>query len=156
MITSLSRIASSEAGRSEWRRRNVEHAVDQAGVKEVRAWTVRIGASAPEAAGVIHTDFEKGFIRAETISYKDFVQAGTEAKAKELRPFIEKTITHAKNGSIASRRFVVSTIGSKNMAEKLLNDIAPKYKERDGGYTRIVKLPIRKIDASKMAQIELV
>ncbi len=54
-----------------------------AGVKEVRAWTVRIGASAPEAAGVIHTDFEKGFIRAETISYNDFVQAGSEQKAKE-------------------------------------------------------------------------
>jgi ribosome-binding ATPase YchF (GTP1/OBG family) len=52
-------------------------------VKEVRAWTVRIGASAPEAAGVIHTDFEKGFIRAETISYNDFVQAGSEQKAKE-------------------------------------------------------------------------
>ena len=54
-----------------------------AGVKEVRAWTVRKGASAPEAAGVIHTDFEKGFIRAETISYNDFVQAGSEQKAKE-------------------------------------------------------------------------
>lgn len=54
-----------------------------AGVKEVRAWTVRIGASAPEAAGVIHTDFEKGFIRAETISYNDFVALGGEAKAKE-------------------------------------------------------------------------
>lgn len=54
-----------------------------AGVKEVRAWTVRKGASAPEAAGVIHTDFEKGFIRAETISYKDFVQSGSELKAKE-------------------------------------------------------------------------
>lgn len=54
-----------------------------AGVKEVRAWTVRVGAGAPEAAGVIHTDFEKGFIRAETISYNDFVQAGSEQKAKE-------------------------------------------------------------------------
>ncbi|HRH94128.1 MAG TPA: redox-regulated ATPase YchF, partial [Candidatus Peribacteria bacterium] len=47
-----------------------------AGVKEVRAWTVRVGATAPEAAGVIHTDFEKGFIRAETISYADFVALG--------------------------------------------------------------------------------
>lgn len=54
-----------------------------AGPKEVRAWTVRVGAKAPEVAGVIHTDFEKGFIRAETISYNDFVQAGSEAKAKE-------------------------------------------------------------------------
>jgi ribosome-binding ATPase YchF (GTP1/OBG family) len=54
-----------------------------AGVKEVRAWTVRKGATAPEAAGVIHTDFEKGFIRAETIAYNDFVALGGEAKAKE-------------------------------------------------------------------------
>ena len=54
-----------------------------AGVKEVRAWTIPIGATGPKAAGVIHTDFEKGFIRAETISYEDYVTYGTEAKVKE-------------------------------------------------------------------------
>jgi GTP-binding protein YchF len=54
-----------------------------AGVKEVRAWTVRNGAKAPEAAGVIHSDFEKGFIRAEVIKYHDFVTLGSEAKVKE-------------------------------------------------------------------------
>jgi len=54
-----------------------------AGVKEVRAWTIPIGATGPKAAGVIHTDFEKGFIRAETISYKDYVTYGTETKVKE-------------------------------------------------------------------------
>ena len=54
-----------------------------AGVKEVRAWTIQIGATGPQAAGVIHTDFEKGFIRAETISYEDYVTFGTEAKVKE-------------------------------------------------------------------------
>lgn len=54
-----------------------------AGEKEVRAWTVRNGAKAPEAAGVIHTDFEKGFIRAEVIHYKDFVHFGSEAKVKD-------------------------------------------------------------------------
>ncbi|MEJ2566121.1 MAG: redox-regulated ATPase YchF [Gammaproteobacteria bacterium] len=54
-----------------------------AGVKEVRAWTVRIGASAPEAAGVIHSDFEKGFIRAEVIAYDDFVACQGEQGAKE-------------------------------------------------------------------------
>ena len=54
-----------------------------AGEKEVRAWTVAIGATAPQAAGVIHTDFEKGFIRAETMSYEDFVQYGGEHGAKE-------------------------------------------------------------------------
>ncbi|MGB6269314.1 MAG: redox-regulated ATPase YchF, partial [Olleya sp.] len=54
-----------------------------AGVKEVRAWTVDIGATGPQAAGVIHTDFEKGFIRAEVIGYDDYVQYGSEAKVKE-------------------------------------------------------------------------
>ncbi|SDB39237.1 hypothetical protein SAMN03097699_1076 [Flavobacteriaceae bacterium MAR_2010_188] len=54
-----------------------------AGVKEVRAWTIDIGSTAPQAAGVIHTDFEKGFIRAEVIGYEDFVSFGSEAKVKE-------------------------------------------------------------------------
>lgn len=54
-----------------------------AGEKEVRAWTIPIGSTAPQAAGIIHTDFEKGFIRAETISYADYVTFGSEAKVKE-------------------------------------------------------------------------
>ena len=54
-----------------------------AGVKEVRAWTINVGDTAPQAAGVIHTDFEKGFIRAEVIKYSDYVTLGTEAKVKE-------------------------------------------------------------------------
>lgn len=54
-----------------------------AGVKEVRAWTVPVGATAPQAAGVIHTDFEKGFIRAEVIAFEDFSTLGSEAKVKE-------------------------------------------------------------------------
>ena len=55
-----------------------------AGVKEVRAWTVAIGATAPQAAGVIHTDFEHGFIRAEVIAYADFIAAKGEHGAKEV------------------------------------------------------------------------
>ncbi|MCR5085511.1 MAG: redox-regulated ATPase YchF [Succinivibrionaceae bacterium] len=54
-----------------------------AGPKEVRAWTVRVGATAPEAAGKIHSDFERGFIRAQTIAYEDFIKYGGEAGAKE-------------------------------------------------------------------------
>ncbi len=54
-----------------------------AGVKEVRAWTIHVGDTAPVAAGVIHTDFEKGFIRAEVIKYSDFIHFGSEAKVKE-------------------------------------------------------------------------
>ena len=53
------------------------------GEKETRAWTIPVGAKAPQAAGVIHTDFEKGFIRAEVISYEDFVSCGSEAAAKD-------------------------------------------------------------------------
>ena len=54
-----------------------------AGVKEVRAWTIHAGDTAPQAAGVIHTDFERGFIRAQTIAYEDFVTYKGEAGAKE-------------------------------------------------------------------------
>lgn len=54
-----------------------------AGVKEVRAWTINVGDTAPQAAGVIHTDFEKGFIRAEVIAYNDYVEFGSEQKVKE-------------------------------------------------------------------------
>jgi len=54
-----------------------------AGKKEVRAWTIRVGDTAPQAAGAIHTDFEKGFIKAEVVAYEDYVQHGGEAGAKE-------------------------------------------------------------------------
>ena len=54
-----------------------------AGPKETRAWTVKQGSKAPQAAGVIHTDFEKGFIRAQTIAYEDYVSLGGEVAAKE-------------------------------------------------------------------------
>lgn len=59
------------------------HTYFTAGVKEVRAWTVKIGATAPQGAGVIHTDFEKGFIRAEVISYEDYIENNGEQGAKE-------------------------------------------------------------------------
>ena len=55
-----------------------------AGPKEARAWTIRKGATAPEAAGVIHTDFQRGFIKAEIVSYDDLMAAGSMLKAKEL------------------------------------------------------------------------
>ena len=55
-----------------------------AGKKETRAWTIKKGTKAPQAAGKIHTDFERGFIKAEVVSYDDLVRSGSEAKAKEL------------------------------------------------------------------------
>ncbi len=80
----------------------------------------------------------------------------TEAKAKELRPHIERIVTHGKIDTLANRRFAIAKIGSKEMTAKLFAEIAPKYKARTGGYTRIIKLPLRKNDATKMAQIEFV
>jgi hypothetical protein len=79
-----------------------------AGVKEVRAWTVAVGASAPQAAGVIHTDFEKGFIRAEVIAYEDFVKYGSEAKVKEAGKMrVEGKEYIVKDGDVMHFRFNV-------------------------------------------------
>ncbi len=79
-----------------------------AGVTEVRAWTVPIGATAPQAAGVIHTDFEKGFIRAETIAYEDYVTYGSEAKVKEAGKMrVEGKEYVVKDGDVMHFRFNV-------------------------------------------------
>jgi len=79
-----------------------------AGEKEVRAWTIPVGATAPQAAGVIHTDFERGFIRAETIAYDDFVALGGEAGAKEKgRMRLEGKEYVVKDGDVMHFRFNV-------------------------------------------------
>ncbi|KAB5491660.1 redox-regulated ATPase YchF [Flagellimonas hadalis] len=79
-----------------------------AGVKEVRAWTIPVGATAPQAAGVIHTDFEKGFIRAEVISYDDYIKYGSESKVKEAgRMRVEGKEYIVKDGDIMHFRFNV-------------------------------------------------
>ncbi len=79
-----------------------------AGVKEVRAWTIKEGATAPQAAGVIHTDFEKGFIRAETIAYDDFVNYRGEQGAKEAGKLrLEGKEYIVKNGDVLHFRFNV-------------------------------------------------
>lgn len=79
-----------------------------AGVKEVRAWTVAVGATAPQAAGVIHTDFEKGFIRAEVISYDDFIKYNGEAGAKEAGKWrLEGKEYIVKDGDVMHFRFNV-------------------------------------------------
>lgn len=79
-----------------------------AGVKEVRAWTIRRGATAPQAAGVIHTDFEKGFIRAETIAYEDFIACGGEAKARETGKLRTEGKTYVvRDGDVLHFRFNV-------------------------------------------------
>jgi GTP-binding protein YchF len=79
-----------------------------AGEKEVRAWTIRKGSTAPQAAGVIHTDFEKGFIRAEVIAYNDFITLGGEAKAKEAGKMrLEGKEYIVKDGDVMHFRFNV-------------------------------------------------
>ena len=79
-----------------------------AGVKEVRAWTIPVGATAPQAAGVIHTDFEKGFIRAEVIAYDDYVTFGSEAKVKEAGKMrVEGKEYIVKDGDVMHFRFNV-------------------------------------------------
>ncbi|MEX2514895.1 MAG: 50S ribosomal protein L17 [Candidatus Paceibacterota bacterium] len=82
----------------------------------------------------------------------------TEAKAKALRPFVEKLITKARAGDDQqTRRLLIKRLnGRKETAAKLIQDIAPQYKDRNGGYTRIVKLPPRKSDSAKQAIIQFV
>ena len=79
-----------------------------AGVQEVRAWTVKVGATAPQAAGVIHTDFEKGFIRAECVAYDDFIQYNGEAGAKEAGKWrLEGKTYIVQDGDVLHFRFNV-------------------------------------------------
>ena len=80
----------------------------------------------------------------------------TEAKAKALRPVVEKVITKAKKGGVYRQRDVVAFIRDKEMAHKLFTEIGPRYADRNGGYTRILKLGNRQGDNAPMARIELV
>ncbi|MFT7860704.1 MAG: 50S ribosomal protein L17 [Sulfurimonas sp.] len=80
----------------------------------------------------------------------------TAIKAKELRSYIEKLITVAGKGDSNAHRAVFAALQNKEATKKLINEVAPKYVERTGGYTRIVKTRIRRGDATTMAFIELV
>jgi large subunit ribosomal protein L17 len=80
----------------------------------------------------------------------------TEAKAKEIRSLAERMITLGKEGELHSRRRALSFILDKKVTEKIFNELAPRYAERPGGYTRIIKLGPRLGDGAPMAQIELV
>ena len=80
----------------------------------------------------------------------------TDAKAKELRRFIEPLITFAKKGDIHSRRQVLKKIPHKSVVRELFDKIGPRYSERNGGYTRIIKLGFRENDCAPISLIELV
>jgi large subunit ribosomal protein L17 len=80
----------------------------------------------------------------------------TEAKAKALRPYVEKLVTKAKHGGVHKQRLVVATIHDKDATHRLFDEIGPRYADRNGGYTRILKLGPRNGDNAPMARIELV
>ena len=80
----------------------------------------------------------------------------TLPKAKELRSFIEPLITLAKNDSVSNRRLAFSKIRNKSAVGKLFSDLGPRFKDRPGGYSRIIKIGFRKGDAAPIAFIELV
>ncbi|MEZ0050645.1 large subunit ribosomal protein L17 [Mycobacterium sp. MAA66] len=80
----------------------------------------------------------------------------TEPKARALRPYAEKLITHAKKGALHNRREVMKKIRDKDVVHALFAEIAPFFSDRDGGYTRIIKIENRKGDNAPMAVIELV
>ncbi|HAT37630.1 MAG TPA: 50S ribosomal protein L17 [Gemmatimonadetes bacterium] len=80
----------------------------------------------------------------------------TTAKAKELRPFAERLITLARRGDVHARRLAATKIQDREVLGKLFDEIAPRYMERPGGYTRVLKLGNRKGDAAEMSLIELV
>jgi large subunit ribosomal protein L17 len=101
-------------------------------------------------------DQRKALLRslAQNLILKEKIKT-TTAKAKELSSFIEKQITKAKVDSLQTRRILASFF-SKEIVKKLITEIAPRYKERKGGYTRIIKTGPRKSNGAKMVIIELI
>lgn len=80
----------------------------------------------------------------------------TEAKAKAVKPYTEKMITLGKRGDLHARRLAMAELRSNDVVHKLFSDVAPRFAERDGGYTRVIKLGPRQGDAAAMALLELV
>jgi large subunit ribosomal protein L17 len=91
---------------------------------------------------------------ADLVKYEKIVT--TEAKAKEIRGLAEKMITLGKEGSLASRRRALAFVTDKKLVDKIFGELAPRYAERPGGYTRIVKLGRRVGDGARLAQIQMV
>ena len=80
----------------------------------------------------------------------------TEAKAKAVKPVAEQMITLGRRGDLAARRQAVAYLRSKDVVQKLFDDVGPRFKDRPGGYSRIVKLGARAGDAAEMVYLELV
>ncbi len=103
------------------------------------------------------TDHRKAMLRAMVtfLIEKGKIET-TVTRAKEVRSMAEKMITTAKQDDLHSKRQVFSFITKEDVAKKLFDEVAPKYKERQGGYTRIIRIGPRRGDAAEMAIIELV
>jgi len=104
---------------------------------------------------------EKAALRAlKTALLKNFFIYGrsrtTLAKAKMIKPFIERTITLGKKNDLLTRRKLISIVGDRALAKKIIEEISSKYLNRKGGYTRIIKLAQRKGDAASLAVLELI
>ena len=103
------------------------------------------------------TDHRMAMLRTLVTSFLDKGKiVTTETRAKETRALAEKMITLGKMNTLHSRRQALSFITSEDVVTKLFNEIAPKYTDRNGGYTRIIKMDPRRGDATKMAILELV
>jgi len=107
-------------------------------------------------SGPSHQRHMMANLAASLIISDDGAITTTQAKAKALRPYVEKLITKAKHGGIHRQRLVVARIHDKDAAHKLFAEIGPRYADRNGGYTRILKLGPRHGDQAPMARIELV
>ena len=104
--------------------------------------------------GPAHQSLMLGTLAAQLFTHERI--RTTEAKAKALRPLAEHMITFAKRGDVHARRQVLKTITDRDVVHKLFAEIGPRFAEREGGYTRVLKLGQRKGDGAPMALIELV
>ena len=103
------------------------------------------------------TDQRKAMLRNQVTSYlENGKMTTTLTRAKETRSMAEKMITLGKKGTLAARRQALAYITKEDVVTKLFSEIAPKYADRNGGYTRIYKLGERRGDAAQMAVLELV
>ncbi|MCX6740361.1 MAG: 50S ribosomal protein L17 [Candidatus Parcubacteria bacterium] len=80
----------------------------------------------------------------------------TDGKAATIKPIVERLITKGKVNNLASRRYLLAHLYGENAVKKVLEELAPRYKDRKGGYTRIIKISARSGDAAKIVQIEFV
>jgi large subunit ribosomal protein L17 len=130
-----------------WRRVKVELRITFAVMRHQKK-TIKLGRTA---------DHRKALLANQVCSLIEHQRIKTTlAKAKAVRPLAERMVTLGKNGSIHARRTAFATLHQKNAVKKLFEDIAPRSAERNGGYTRIVKLGQRKSDSAPMAFIEWV